>query len=156
MSDSTMIDRWNVINAARMAVGVEGVLSRIMRKKPMPFDFDESIDEGIAFLDEAEKGGSILCGNLATCGFSGTLSPLNLSTEILIRFNPQDEKDDLYKEIVSFLAKYKEVLGNIKKGESESNSAKDLEPVCLFFKSLGNIMLSQADPINKTFSRQLS
>ena len=40
MKDNAMIERWNVIDSAAMAVAVEGILYRIENNTPLPFDFD--------------------------------------------------------------------------------------------------------------------
>ena len=62
MNDNTMVERSNVIDSAAMAVAIESVLYRIVNDKPVPFDFNEAIERGIAFLEVAQNGGAIICG----------------------------------------------------------------------------------------------
>lgn len=57
MSANFIVEKWNVIDSAEMAVSVASVLYRLLNNKKLPFDFDEAMKRGIAFLEEAKKGG---------------------------------------------------------------------------------------------------
>ena len=78
MRDNAVVERWNPISSAEMAVGVEGVLHRELKRKPRPLDFEDSLNNGIAFLDEASQSGAIICGDPAQTGFMCTLAPLRI------------------------------------------------------------------------------
>ena len=101
MSDNAMVERWNVIDSAAMAVAVESVLYRIEKGKPFPFDFDEAIEKGIAFLEVARTGGAIICGSPESSEFTGTLSPLKWSTDVHIHI----EKELLLGRLLNSLQK---------------------------------------------------
>ncbi len=55
MIDNFMVERWNVIDSAAMAVSVEGLLYRIIHDKPQPFDFEDALNHGINFLQESGR-----------------------------------------------------------------------------------------------------
>ena len=156
MSDNSVVERWNVIDSAEMAVGVEGVLYRELNKKPRPFDLDDSLDSGIAFLHEASCGGAIICGTSKSQEFTGTLSPLSWSTDVYIVVEPvKAGKADIYKNIVETLEGYKELLEKLKKKEERiEHGSAILEKAHIFFKSLADILIRQADPVARTYSRQ--
>ena len=156
MSDNSVVERWNVIDSAEMAVGVEGVLYRELKKKPRPFDFDESLDSGIAFLHEASCGGAIICGTSESQGFTGTLSPLSWSTDVYIDVEPKQAGEaDIYKKIVETLENYKELLEKLKREEQIEYGSAILEKAHIFFKLLADILIRQADPVARTYSRQV-
>ncbi len=156
MSNSSMMDRWNVVDTARMAVGVESVLSRTLRGKPNPYDFAESLESGIAFLDEALSGGRIICGDTFTGQFTGTLSPLNWSTDVYISFHNKRMTEEAYREIVSILDNYKYILEKIKIEAKNVLEEEKLKEAHNFFSKLAKMLLNQADPTNKLYSRDIS
>lgn len=159
MNDNSMIERWNSIDSAKMAVSVKSVLYRLLNNKKPPFDFDEALDEGIAFLQEAQSGGAIICGNPETSDFTGTLSPLRLSTTIYLSFKPatREEKEiEIYQKIVKTLKSYKQLLERTKEektmGDKEQDTAKGAYD---FFNALSNALIKQTDPTTETYSREL-
>ncbi len=159
MNDNAMVERWNPIDSARMAVSVESVLYRLLHKRPLPFDFDEALDEGIAFLEEAQSGGAIICGMPETSEFTGTLSPLRLSTTIYLSIGSaaqEEKKIELYKKITNTLKQYKNLLEKAKeektiKTEEQSKAEKAYE----FFNALSNVLIKQTDPTSETYSCEL-
>lgn len=155
-----MIERWNSIDSAKMAVSVESVLYRILNNRNLPFDFDEALDSGIAFLEEAKSGGAIICGSPETNDFTGTLSPLRLSTSVCLSFESTvEEKEgiELYKDIVDTLKKYKNLLEKIKeKKEIEAKKERTTANQAYeFFNALSKVLIKQTDPISETYSRQV-
>ena len=119
MTDNFMVERWNVIDSAAMAVSVEGLLYRIIHDRPRPYDFEDALDRGIDFLQEAGNAGAIICGTGESSGFTGTLSALSWSMDacIEIGFAPKESenRDDAYKDVLSTLKEYKLLLETIKK-----------------------------------------
>ena len=154
MLNSSFVERWNVISAATMAVGVGSLLSRLINSKPMPFDYEESLERGMEFLEEAEDGGTIICGDAKTSTFSGTLSPLDWSTSAYIVVVPEDEggEVELYGNVVKELNSYQDLLSAIRNKNSIEEKRDILNRAYKFFKSLSSILLSQADPISKVCS----
>jgi hypothetical protein len=156
MSDNSMVERWNIIDTAEMAVGLESVLSRYLREKPMPFDCLESLERGIEFLEEACNGGAIVCGSVQTSGFTGTLSPLRWSTRIVTRTsNETDEEMAIYKKVIDMLNLYKTMLKGIKEGKQKPDSSI-VENAQYFFSTLADTLMREADPLTSSYSRPLS
>ncbi len=154
MADNLMVDRWNVIDAAAMAVGVEGLLSRVLHNKPRPFDFDEALIRGIEFLREASTGGAIICGNPPNNGFTGTLSPLCWSTDAYIEIRPnQNQATNVYPEIVKALKSYEELLNKLRSGQAYSKA--EAQSALDFFHALAEILSEQADPATKRYSHEI-
>ncbi len=153
-----MIEQWNVIDSAAMAVAVEGVLYRIENNKSLPFDFDEAIEGGIAFLEIARNGGAIICGTPESSEFTGTLSPLKWSTDVYMHVEEEGEGElALYKSVVVALKQYRSLLEKVKKkkkleSESDHKTAKDAYK---FFHELANELMKQADPVTETYSHQI-
>lgn len=157
MGDNAKIERWNVVDAADMAVSVKGILQRKINNKKMPFDFDESLSQGIEFLEEAKTGGSIICGNVQTDNFIGTLSPLRWSMNVYIATvaDIKDKKDeDLYKDVTELLSTFKKTLVKIK--DNTSTSPKELRDVKCFFDALASIFLSKSDPTTRSYSQSVN
>lgn len=158
MIDNFMVERWNVIDSAAMAVSVEGLLYRIINKKPHPFDFDDALDRGIDFLEEARDGGAIICGTPEASGFTGTLSPLSWSTDayIEIKFKPEksEKRDQVYKQVVSTLKEYKLLLESIKKGDTLESFKDKAQSAHGFFRTLADVLMKQADPTTTTYSHE--
>ncbi|MCK5613066.1 hypothetical protein KAR91_64935 [Candidatus Pacearchaeota archaeon] len=154
MLDSSFIERWNVISAATMAVGMGSLLSRLINDKPMPFDYEEALEQGMEFLLEAGDGGAIICGQAKARTFSGTLSPLDWSMNAYIVVAPKDEREnvELYKNVVEELNNYQDLLLAIKNKSSIEEKQAVLGRAYKFFKSLSNDLLSQADPVSKVCS----
>ena len=158
MSTNPMIEKWNVIDSAEMAVSVDAALYRLLNDKKRPFDFDEAIERGIAFLEEAREGGAILCGSPETSDFTGTLSPMRWSTDVYLTIDAGKEEMELYNDVVSTLASYKELLQKIKNEEkldvdSDSNLAVEARQ---FFRTLATVLMEQADPLTETYSHQVA
>lgn len=155
MNDNSMIERWNAIDSAKMAVSVESVLYRILNNKNLPFDFDEALETGIAFLEEAKNGGAIICGSPETCDFTGTLSPL----KVCLRLAPSTETEEIefYKEVVNKLKEFKGLLESVKEQRSiQSTKERDAaEKAHVFFSALSNELIKQTDPTLETYSHQL-
>ena len=102
MQDRMVIERWNPISLADMAVGIKWVLHRALNNKPRPFDFEESLKNGIEFLEEACQGGAIICGEQLQTDFTGTLAPLTFTARhINIDTNNLDESEFFYKVVES-------------------------------------------------------
>jgi hypothetical protein len=159
MNDNAMIERWNPIDSAKMAVSVKSVLYRLLNGRKPPFDSDEALDEGIAFLKEAQSGGAIICGSPETSDFTGTLSPLRLSTAIYLSVTSTEQEErevELYKKIVDTLKSYKKLLENAKEAksilEAETRTAED---ALKFFENLSNALIKQTDPTSESYSREL-
>ncbi len=156
MSDSTIVDRWNVIESAGMAVGVEGVLYRIINDKPSPFDFEESLRDGIDFLEEASNGGAIICGESLSSGFTGTLSPLRWSRDVYIDIEEsQLEESQVYKHVVKTLREFKDLLEKIKEKEDIDSESETPKKAHQFFGGLASFLMRQADPVSKSYSHQI-
>lgn len=155
MNDNSMIERWNAIDSAKMAVSVESVLYRVLNNRNLPFDFDEALENGIAFLEEAKNGGAIICGSPETSDFTGTLSPL----KVCLRLQPSTETEEIkfYKEVVIKLKEFKELLESVKeqrniRSSEEQDAAKK---AYVFFSALSNELIKQTDPTLETYSHQL-
>ena len=164
MNDNAMVERWNVIDSAAMAVAIESVLYRMVNGKPVPFDFNEAIKRGIAFLEVARDGGAIICGTPESSAFTGTLSPLKWSTDVYMQIGGgegegegEGEELALYKSVVVALKQYRSLLEKVekkKKLESESDY-KTAQDAYTFFHELANELMKQADPITETYSHQI-
>jgi len=154
-----MVERWNPIDSARMAVSVKSVLYRLLNGKKPPFDFNEALDEGIAFLEEAQSGGAIICGNPEASDFTGTLSPLRLSTTIYLSVTSvsrEEREIELYQKIVDTLKSYKQLLENTKAKQKIEEKEKDTATEAYnFFDTLSNALIRQTDPTSETYSREL-
>lgn len=159
MNDNAMVERWNPIDSAKMAVSVKSVLYRLLQSRKLPFDFDESIDEGIAFLKEAQSGGAIICGNPETSDFTGNLSPLRMSTTIYlsVETTAKDKKQvEMYQKIVNTLKKYTQLLEKTKKEKSIGIKEQDIaKEAYSFFDALSKTLIKQTDPTTETYSREL-
>lgn len=158
MRDSSVIDQWNIIEAADMAVSVASVLDRLVHNKRLPFDTNEALAQGIAFLEEAQNGGAVICGSQIADGFTGTLSPLRWSTDVYIRFTSegaagQDTK--WYDGVLKTLRQYQDVLTKLKQNK-EVEDREVAERARDFFEALGDLLLSQADPSTRTYSQPVS
>ena len=157
MNDNAMVERWNVIDSAAMAVAVESVLYRLTRNKPLPFDAEEALKSGIGFLEEAQNGGAIICGEPESNEFNGTLTPLVWSTNVYINTKPSE--DDMYKKIVAKLKSYRDLLEKIRKEQiKELDSEDDIETANTaykFFHELAGELMKQADPVTESYSHQI-
>jgi hypothetical protein len=152
MRENSVVERWNVMNVAEMAVSVSSVLYRVINNRPMPFDFSESVEAGIEFLTEAADGGKIVCGVKPSSGFTGTLSPLNWATPICLDFvGGANKKADVYKSITTLLTGYKEVLKKIEKNERYQDTDKAKE-VHKFFRLLADILIQRVDPVSESYT----
>lgn len=153
MVDNSVVEKWNSINSADMAVSLQGILNRKINNKSMPFDFDDSIEKGIEFLEEASTGGAIICGNVETNGFTGTLSPLRWSTVVYVGIDPKtknENEETIYQGVTKALNEYKDLLEKLQKQEQVSN--KILEDAHSFFRALAEIFLREANPTTRTYS----
>lgn len=155
MIDNFMIERWNPIDSAAMAVSIEGLLYRILNGKPRPFDFEGALDSGIDFLEEAGNGGSIICGTAESTGFDGTLSPFCWSTDAYIEFAPEapERRADIYQKVVATLKDYQLLLESIREGNIPKETDK-VEKVHSFFRKLADVLMKQADPTTRTYSHE--
>jgi len=157
MNDNAMVERWNVIDSAAMAVAVESVLYRLTKNKPLPYDVDEALEDGIGFLEEAQNGGAIICGEPESNEFNGTLTPLVWSTNIYINTKPSEE--GMYKKIVATLKSYRDLLERIRKEEVKELSSKaDIEVANTaydFFRELARELMKQADPVTESYSHRI-
>ena len=157
MNDNAMVERWNVIDSAAMAVSVKSVLYRLRKNKPLPFDVDDALKNGIGFLEEAQNGGAIICGEPESGEFNGTLTPLVWSTNIYINSQPNEE--GMYKKIVETLKSYRDLLEKIKKKDiKELSSDTDLETANNaygFFHELASELMKQADPVTESYSHRI-
>jgi len=155
MIDNFMVERWNPIDSAAMAVSVEGLLYRIIHEKPHPFDFEDALDNGIDFLQEAGNGGAIICGTVESPGFDGTLSPFCWSTDAYIEFAPEgsERRSDVYGKVVTTLKEYRLLLGSIREGHIPEDTNK-VEKIHSFFRTLADVLMKQADPTTRTYSRE--
>lgn len=158
MNDNAMVERWNVIDSAAMAVAVESVLYRLTKNKPLPFDVDEALKNGIGFLEEAQNGGAIICGEPESSEFNGTLTPLVWSTNIYINISKPSE-EGMYKKIVATLKSYRDLLEKIRKEEvKELGSKADIETAKTaydFFHQLARELMKQADPVTESYSHRI-
>lgn len=157
MIDNFMIERWNPIDSAAMAVSVEGLLYRIINKKPRPFDFEDALDSSIDFLKEAGNGGAIICGTPESTGFDGTLSPFCWSTDayIEIEFAPEssERRSDVYEKVVTTLKEYRLLLESIREGHIPEDTS-EVTKVYSFFRMLADALMKQADPTTRTYSHE--
>ena len=155
MIDNFMVERWNPIDSAAMAVSVEGLLYRIINGRPRPFDFEDALNYGIDFLREAGNGGAIICGTTESTGFDGTLSPFCWSTDAYIEFAPKgsERRSDVYEEVVDTLKEYRLLLESIRKGRIPKDTDK-VEKVHSFFRTLADVLMKQADPTTRTYSHE--
>ncbi len=158
MIDNFMVERWNPIDSAAMAVSVEGLLYRIIHEKPHPFDFEDALNYGIDFLREAGKGGAIICGRAESTGFDGTLSPFCWSTDayIEVEFTPEGsgKRSDVYDKVVTTLKEYRILLESIQRGDMPEDAKEKAEPVHNFFRTLADALMRQADPTARTYSHK--
>jgi len=152
-----MVERWNIIDSAAMAVAVESVLYRLTKNKPLPFDVDEALINGIGFLEEAQNGGAIICGEPESSEFNGTLTPLVWSTNIYI--NSQASEEGMYKKVVATLKSYRDLLEKIRREQiKELSSEDDIETAKTayeFFHELAGELMKQADPVTESYSHQI-
>lgn len=157
MNDNSMVERWNEIDSAKMAVSVESVLYRILNNKKLPFDFDEALENGIAFLEEAKNGGAIICGTPETSEFTGTLSPLKISLRRFETTRIDAEKEmEFYESVVSKLKEYKSLLETVREQKEIPKKARNIaEAAHDFFYTLSNELIKQTDPTSKAYSHQL-
>lgn len=155
MIDDFMVERWNPIDSAAMAVSVEGLLYRIINGRPKPFDSEDALNQGIDFLQEAGNGGAIICGNVESTGFDGTLSPFCWSTDAYIEFAPEglERRSDVYEKVVATLKEYRLLLESIREERIPEDTDK-VEKVHGFFRTLADALMRQADPTTRTYSRE--
>jgi len=152
-----MVERWNIIDSAAMAVAVESVLYRLTKNKPLPFDVDEALKNGIGFLEEAQNGGAIICGEPESSEFNGTLTPLVWSTNVYI--NSQVSEEGMYKKVVATLKSFRDLLEKIRREQIEELSSKDdieiANTAYEFFHELAGELMKQADPVTESYSHQI-
>jgi len=157
MNDNAMVERWNIIDSAAMAVAVESVLYRLTKNKPLPFDVDEALKNGIGFLEEAQNGGAIICGEPESSEFNGTLTPLVWSTNVYI--NSQVSEEGMYKKVVATLKSFRDLLEKIRREQIEELSSKDdieiANTAYEFFHELAGELMKQADPVTESYSHQI-
>lgn len=157
MVDNFMVERWNVIDSAAMAVSVEGLLYRIINDKPQPFDFEDALNHGINFLREAGDGGAIICGTPESTGFDGTLSPFCWSTdayiEIGLALESSERRSDVYEKVVTTLKEYRLLLESIREGHIPEDTS-EVTKVYSFFRMLAEALMKQADPTTRTYSHE--
>jgi len=139
---------------------------RLTKNKPLPFDVDEALKNGIGFLEEAQNGGAIICGEPESSEFNGTLTPLvwstniyiNSKTNIYINSKPSSE-EGMYKKIVATLKSYRDLLEKIKMEEVKKLSSKaDLvtaNSAYDFFHELASELMKQADPVTESYSHRI-
>lgn len=158
MSANPMIEKWNVIDSAEMAVSVDAALYRLLNKKKLPFDFDEAMERGIAFLEEAREGGAIICGSPEASDFTGTLSPMKWSTDVYLTFDASKGEMELYNDVVTTLTNYKELLKKLlsEKHLDVDNDLKIANNAHQFFGTLASVLMEQADPLTETYSHQVT
>ncbi|MCK5149392.1 hypothetical protein KAJ87_00510 [Candidatus Pacearchaeota archaeon] len=132
-----MLYEFNAIELSQMTVGVEGLLYRILNKREVPFDFDESLNSGISFLEEAQKGGEIMCRKQVKGDFIGTLFPFKISTKMYLKYK-SGKGTNFYENITESLKSYKNLLENIKIkktiAKTEKSIAEETHNFFEFFK----------------------
>lgn len=157
MSVNPTIERWNIIDTAEMAVSVDAAISRLISNKKLPFDFEEAVDRGIAFLEEAVGGGAILCGSAEVNEFTGTLSPMEWSTDVYLDIEMEKEESESYVDIVNLLSEFKTFLSDIKVTKALMPERRKIASLAHhFFGSLATTLMKQADPLTKTYSHSIS
>lgn len=156
MKDMTGGERWNTLNSAEMALGIQRVIDSIMRKEEPPSECQEFLERGIEFLGEAEAGGALISGTELeqADSFKGTFSPLCMATDVYITFKSVPENSNDYKQVSDLLNSYKGTLTNISRAGAQSQSdPKQLEEIGSFFEVLFDLLGRQADPITKEYSQ---
>lgn len=156
MHDMAIGERWNSIDSAEMALGVQRVIDSVMRREDPPAECQEFLTRGIEFLEEAEAGGALIAGTSLerVDSFKGTFSPLCLATDVLCTFKdvPQDSND--YTQVSDLLNEYKATLTNIRKTEIRCQPDREqLSEIDSFFGVLFDLLSRQADPITKEYSQ---
>ena len=155
MNDMITGERWNSIDSAEMALGIQRVIDSIMREEEPPLECQEFLVRGIEFLDEAEAGGALISGTLEQAdSFKGTFSPLCMATDVYITFKNAPDKSDDYKQVSVLLNGYKTILTGIKDaGTRHEPDQKQLKEIGSFFGVLFDLLSRQADPITKEYSQ---
>ncbi len=155
---SSVVERWNLVDTADLAVRLKSVLRRRIDGRPLPKDSDGDIGAGIDFLRQATGGGAIILGHLPeTSSFEGTLSPLRWAADVRwasVRSEPRSKKEytelvDTLKEFEQSLLAVREAIASNDKNAPESG---EIEPVAIFFDCLGKILLQEADPVVREYS----
>ncbi len=149
-------ERWNSIDSAEMALGIQRVVDSVMRQEELPLEYREFLERGIEFLDEAEAGSALISGTPLeqTDSFKGTFSPLCMATDVYITFKDAPDKSDDYKQVSVLLNGYKTILTGIKDaGTRHEPDQKQLKEIGSFFGVLFDLLSRQADPITKEYSQ---
>ncbi|MCK5565787.1 MAG: hypothetical protein KAJ07_11120 [Planctomycetes bacterium] len=156
MNEMVSSERWNTINSAEMALGVQRVIDSIQRHEEPPTECSRFLDKAIEFLVEAQAGGALITGTTleGVSSFKGTFSPLCMATDVYISFRSESETSDDYKKVNDLLNGYRKTLTGIKEGgiryETEPEQLNHMEG---FFGVLFDLLSQQADPLMKDYSK---
>lgn len=156
MQDNAVVEKWNPISSAEMAVGVKGVLYRVLKDKRHPFDFKDALEKGIDFLGEASDGGAIICGDTPKTNFTGTLAPFTITTRYIPGSTQGLEETEFYRRVVTTLRSYKALLDDLLNNNQEGVNKDKLQNAHEFFSAIAKIMMQEADPVLKSVSRPYS
>lgn len=154
MSDIVMGEKWNTQDSVEMAIGVRRALASVMVGKAVPSECCNSLDRGIEFLNEAKGGGALISGQPQDAdSFNGTFSPLCLANDVYISFRGGGlDEHQRYDEVREVFTTYINTLKKVKVegGGIEQNILKEMGQ---FFKVLCDLLLQQADPMTREYSR---
>lgn len=156
MSDTVMGERWNTKDSVEMAIGLRRALASVIAGKGVPSECQSFLERGIEFLNEANGGGALISGNLEEAdSFNGTYMPLCLANDVYISFvGGRLDEHQRYSEIRGLFTNYINALEKVKiKGQGSGIEPSMLRDIGQFFKVLCDLLLQQADPMAREYSR---
>jgi hypothetical protein len=151
-----MGERWNTEDCLGMALGIRRTIDSLIRKQEPTSESTQLLHEGIRFLDEAKAGRALISGVLDEAeSFNGTFLPLCLAINVCVSFkNASPESGETDGEVGTLLTNYKNALEQIEnKGLQSKIDQSTLDEIAGFFEALSNLLLQQADPLIKEYSR---
>jgi len=156
MADIIIGERWSTDESLDMALGVRRAIDCVLSNRQPPAECGPQLQKGVDFLSEAKGGFALVTGKLTGAdSFNGTFSPLCLTNDVYIRFRKAslDETEETSKVGV-LLDEYKSALECVKREELEVSVERDmLKDIAQFFEVLTDLLLQQADPMTREFSR---
>lgn len=156
MGDIVIGEKWSTDASLNMALGVRRAIDSVLNGKKPPAECKPQIQSGVEFLREAQGGSAVMTGTLTEAdSFTGTFSPLCLAIDVYIRFTKKSEKQSANGQKLSGLFQsYIEALQQLADETDKTDlTIEKLQEIAGFFEVLTDVLLQQADPMTKDYSR---
>ena len=156
MGDLVLGERWNTEDSLEMALGIREAVESLIRKREPQDRCLKQLEKGVKFLEEAKGGEAIISGAAEEAdSFNGTFVPICLATDVCIKIkNGTPDTDEGAKRVGALISKYKDALEKMKeRGLKSKIPETTLKEIASFFKALCALLLEEADPVMKDYSR---